>query len=71
MIALLIRLRRRLAVGDDRGSLAMLMLVTLIGVTDMVVVHTPDATMICPKSEAQRVKDLVAKVKEKFGANHL
>lgn len=46
-------------------------LITLIGVSDMVVVHTPDATMICPKSEAQRVKDLVGKVKEKFGTGHL
>ena len=42
-----------------------------MGVSDMVVVHTPDATMICPKSEAQRVKDIVAKVKEKYGTNHL
>jgi hypothetical protein len=30
-------------------------------------VHTSDATLVCPKSEAQRVKELVAKVKEKFG----
>jgi mannose-1-phosphate guanylyltransferase len=42
-------------------------LVSLLGVTDMIVVHTRDATMICPKSEAQRVKDLVGKVKEKYG----
>jgi mannose-1-phosphate guanylyltransferase len=46
-------------------------LIALIGVSDMVIVHTPDATMICPKSEAQRVKDVVAKVKEKYGTNHL
>lgn len=42
-------------------------LITTIGVSDMIIVHTADATLICPKSEAQRVKDLVAKVKEKFG----
>jgi mannose-1-phosphate guanylyltransferase len=42
-------------------------LVATMGVSDMIVVHTPDATMICPKSESQRVKDLVGKVKEKFG----
>jgi len=42
-------------------------LVSLIGVSDMIVVHTNDVTMVCPKSEAQRVKDLVGKVKEKFG----
>jgi mannose-1-phosphate guanylyltransferase len=42
-------------------------LLGLIGVSDMVIVHTPDATLICPKSDAQRVKDLVAKIKSKFG----
>ena len=42
-------------------------LVSTIGVSDMIIVHTPDATLVCPKSEAQRVKDLVAKVKEKYG----
>ena len=41
-------------------------LISLIGVNDMVVVHTKDATMVCPKSESQRVKELVGKVKEKF-----
>jgi mannose-1-phosphate guanylyltransferase len=41
--------------------------VTLLGVNDMVVVHTSDATMVCSKSDAQRVKDLVMKVKEKYG----
>ena len=42
-------------------------LVTPIGVSDMIIVHTQDATLVCPKSEAQRVKELVGKVKEKFG----
>ena len=42
-------------------------LISMIGISDMIIVQTADVTMICPKSEAQRVKDLVAKVKEKFG----
>lgn len=46
-------------------------LVSLIGVSDMIVVHAKDATLVCPKSEAQRVKDMVAKVKEKFGDRYL
>lgn len=46
-------------------------LVSLIGVSDMIVIHTRDATMVCPKSEAQRVKDLVNKVKEKFPGRYL
>jgi mannose-1-phosphate guanylyltransferase len=46
-------------------------LISLIGISDMIVVHTKDATMVCPKSESQRVKDLVGKVKEKFGQRYL
>jgi mannose-1-phosphate guanylyltransferase len=42
-------------------------LLTTIGVSDMIIVHTKDATLVCPKSEAQRVKDLTVKIKEKFG----
>jgi mannose-1-phosphate guanylyltransferase len=42
-------------------------LISLIGVSDMIVVQMPDVTLICPKDEAQRVKELVGKVKEKFG----
>lgn len=45
-------------------------LISLIGVSDMIVVHTGDVTMICPKSEAQRVKDMVARVKERFGGKY-
>ena len=43
-------------------------LMATIGISDMIIVHTRDATMICPKSESQRVKDLVGKVKEKYGS---
>jgi len=42
-------------------------LVSTIGVSDMIIVHTPDATLVCPKNESQRVKDLVGKIKDKFG----
>lgn len=46
-------------------------LVSLIGVSDMIVVHAKDTTLVCPKNEAQRVKDMVARVKEKFGGKYL
>jgi mannose-1-phosphate guanylyltransferase len=46
-------------------------LIALIGVSDMVVVHTPDCTLVCPKSEAERVKDLLEKVvMRKFGERY-
>jgi len=46
-------------------------LVSVIGLSDMIVIHTADVTMVCPQSEAQRVKELVAKVKEKYGEKYL
>lgn len=46
-------------------------LVTLLGVSDSIIVHTRDATLVCPKSEAQRVKDLVMRVKDKYGDRYL
>jgi mannose-1-phosphate guanylyltransferase len=55
-----------IVVSDDPGHL-----VSAIGVSDMIIVHTKDATMVCPKSEAQRVKELVGRVKEKFGGKYL
>src|SRR4051794_28856670 len=51
----------------SRGGTGAQHLIGLIGVSDMIVVHTPDATLIVPKRDAQRVKELVGKVKEKFG----
>jgi len=42
-------------------------LISTIGVSDMIIVHARDATLICPKDQAQRVKELVGKVKEKYG----
>jgi mannose-1-phosphate guanylyltransferase len=42
-------------------------LLALIGVSDMIVVHTADATLVCPKTEDQRVKELVERVKERTG----
>jgi mannose-1-phosphate guanylyltransferase len=42
-------------------------LVSAIGISDMIVVHTKDVTLVCPKGEAQRVKELVGRVKEKYG----
>jgi mannose-1-phosphate guanylyltransferase len=37
-------------------------LVAVMGVDDLIVVHTPDATLVCPKSHAQRVKELLRRV---------
>ncbi len=37
--------------------------VATVGVSDLIIVHTPDATLICPKSHAEDVKKIVAELK--------
>ena len=47
-------------------------LVTLLGVDDLIVVHTADATLVCPKSKAQDIKALLKQVEAlKGGAKWL
>lgn len=38
--------------------------VSLIDVNDMVVVDTPDALLVCPRKNCQKVKEIVARLKE-------
>jgi mannose-1-phosphate guanylyltransferase/mannose-6-phosphate isomerase len=56
--------RGSIVYGDRR-------LVATIGLTDMVVVDTPDATLVCPKSRAQEVKQLVDVLKSQNAPEHL
>ena len=45
--------------------------VATIGLSDMVVVDTPDATLVCPKSRAQDVKKVVEELKKREAPEHL
>jgi len=45
--------------------------VATIGLKDMVVVDTPDATLVCPKSRAQDVKQVVDILKRQQAPEHL
>jgi mannose-1-phosphate guanylyltransferase/mannose-6-phosphate isomerase len=45
--------------------------VATIGLSDMVVVDTPDATLVCPKSRAQDVKKVVDILKQQQAPEHL
>jgi len=40
-------------------------LVALVGVRDLVVVDSPDALLICQRSQAQRIKEIIARLEEK------
>jgi len=56
--------QRFVVYGDRR-------VVATIGLTDMVVVDTPDATLVCPKSRAQDVKRIVDILKQQGAPEHL
>jgi hypothetical protein len=45
-----------IVVGDAKH------LVAVVGVRDLVIVHTADATLVCHKSEAQKVREVVKKL---------
>jgi mannose-1-phosphate guanylyltransferase len=42
-------------------------LVASVGLSDMIIVHTQDVTLVCPKRDAQRVKEMAQRAKELFG----
>jgi mannose-1-phosphate guanylyltransferase/mannose-6-phosphate isomerase len=56
--------RRSIVYADRR-------VVATIGLNDMVVVDTPDATLVCPKSRAQDVKRVVEELKRQQAPEHL
>ena len=50
------------AVGQAAGNLVVSTpdhLLAVLGVQDLIVVHTPDATLVCPKEKAQEIKALL------------
>lgn len=60
----------RLAQIDSRGNVFVSEddhLITAIGVNDLVVVHSPDATLICHRDQAQRIKEMVGELKTRYG----
>jgi mannose-1-phosphate guanylyltransferase len=42
-------------------------LITTIGVSDLVIVHSPDATLVCRKEDATALKALVERVNQAYG----
>jgi len=55
--------RNSIVYGDNR-------LVATIGLTDMVVVDTADATLVCPKDRAQEVKQIVEQLRKEKAPEH-
>lgn len=55
-----------LAVSSDPEHL-----IATIGCDDLIVVHTPDATLVCHKSQAEAIKEMHRQVGERFGAERV
>jgi len=56
---------RNVVVTEDGHLLAVL------GVDDCIIVHSEDATLVCNKSDSQRLKELVAMIERGFGRNYV
>lgn len=46
-------------------------LIAAIGVEDLIIIHADDATLVCRKQDAQRIKQLVEQVKATSGARYM
>jgi mannose-1-phosphate guanylyltransferase len=42
-------------------------LVAAVGCEDLIIIHTPDATLVCRKDQAEAIKDLYRRVGKRFG----
>ncbi|RRJ98190.1 mannose-1-phosphate guanyltransferase [Opitutaceae bacterium TAV4] len=64
--------RNNLVFADQGGGAKSKHLVAVLGADDLIVVHTPDATLVVPKAKAQEIKALLKRVETlKNGAKWL
>jgi mannose-1-phosphate guanylyltransferase len=57
--------RNVLAVSEDSGHL-----IATINCDDLIIVHTPAATLVCPAKDAEKIKQLVAAVEKEQGRGY-
>lgn len=46
-------------------------LIATIGVDDLVIIHSPDATLVCTRRDAQSIKELVDSLRGRFGEDYV
>lgn len=63
---LLMESSNTLVASSDAGHL-----IATIGVEDLIVIHTPHATLVCRADQAERIKELYGKVGEQIGEDVL
>ena len=64
----------RLAALDSHGVLAVSQddhLIATIGLQDIAIVHTPDATLVCSTAQAENIKQMVSKLQNEFGDRYV
>ncbi len=64
----------RLAALDSHGVLAISQddhLIATIGLQDITIVHTPDATLVCSTEQAENIKQMVSKLQGEFGGRYV
>jgi mannose-1-phosphate guanylyltransferase len=59
---LLLRSSRTLVASSDPDHL-----IAALGCEDLIIIHTPDATLVCRADQAERIKELHKRVGEQFG----
>ncbi len=64
--SLLLRSEGMLVASNDPQHL-----VVAVGCKDLIVIHTPEATLICPADQAETIKEVQKLVAEKFGAGYV
>jgi len=63
---LLVNTTNTLVASSDPGHL-----ITTIGCENLIIIHTPDATLVCPADQAEAIKDLHRRIGESFGPEML
>jgi mannose-1-phosphate guanylyltransferase len=64
-VAVLVDARDNLVINNTEGRV-----VAVVGLSDTVIVQTPQITLVCPISEAERIKELVAEVTTQLGSSY-
>ena len=62
--AMFVDAKDNILIGEDDH------LITAFGVRDLIIVHSSDATLVCRKQDAERLKDLVTRICDTHGTKY-
>ena len=51
-----------LVVSEEQGHL-----IATVNCADLIIIHTPRATLVCPAKDAEKIKQIVAEVEKGHG----